>query len=237
MIRCLIVDDEEPARELIKLHLAGLEGFEVVASLDNALEAFSYLQKHTVDLVFLDINMPRLTGLELLRSLKTSPKVILTTAYREYGAEAYELDVFDYLIKPITQERFIKAIAKFLHYWNGQTEPKEISKNNEEPYLFFKIGREQVKIHLKEIIYIEGLADYIRVHTAAKSYVASEKLGAMEAKLEPGSFIRIHKSFIIALDKVTSYNSYQVILDDKTLPLGRLFKTGFLRLIQEKGNK
>jgi DNA-binding LytR/AlgR family response regulator len=234
MIRCLIVDDEEPARELIKLHLAELDGFEVVASLGNGIDAFAYLQNYPIDLAFLDINMPRLSGLELLRSLKTSPKVILTTAYREYGAEAYELDVFDYLVKPITQERFMKAIAKFLHYWNSQKGLKETPAINGAAYLFFKVGREQVRIFFADILYIEGLADYIKVHTVARSYVASEKLGSMEEKLPANSFMRIHKSFIVALEKVTSYNADHVVLSNKALPLGRLYKTGFLKKVKDK---
>ncbi|SEP03593.1 DNA-binding response regulator, LytR/AlgR family [Mucilaginibacter gossypiicola] len=234
MVRCLIVDDEEPARELIKLHLSGLEDFGVVASLGNALDAFVFLQKNPVDLVFLDIQMPKVSGLELARSLQSSPKIILTTAYREYAADAFEMEIFDYLVKPITQERFMKAMAKFMHYWNGKAEIKETNIDNDNPYMFFKVGREQVKILLKDIIYIEGLADYIKVHTMDKSYIASEKLGYMEQTLPSNSFVRIHKSFIIALDKITSFNTDQVMLNDKPLPLGRLFKVVFFKIIQAK---
>jgi DNA-binding LytR/AlgR family response regulator len=234
MIRCLIVDDEEPARELIKMHLSDLEGFEVAASLNNALDAFTFLQKSTVDIVFLDIRMPKLSGLELVRSLKSSPKVILTTAYREYALDAFEIDVFDYLLKPITHERFMKAIAKYMHYRSGQVVAKETLKSEDEAYMFFKVGREQVKIFLNDILYIEGLADYIRVQTKDRSYIASEKLGYMEEKLPLKSFARIHKSFIIALDNISSYNADQVIVNNKALPLGRLFKAGFLKMIQAK---
>lgn len=234
MVRCLIVDDEEPARELINLHLSGLEDFEVVASLGNALDAFVFLQKNPVDLVFLDIQMPKVSGLELARSLQSSPKIILTTAYREYAADAFEMEVFDYLVKPITQERFMKAMAKFMHYWHGKAEIKDVKIHDNNPYVFFKVGREQVKILLKDIIYIEGLADYIKVHTGDKSYIASEKLGYMEQTLPSNSFVRIHKSFIIALDKITSFNADQVMLNDKALPLGRLFKAVFFKTIQAK---
>ncbi|QEM12993.1 LytR/AlgR family response regulator transcription factor [Mucilaginibacter rubeus] len=234
MIRCLIVDDEEPARELIKLHLSGLEDFEIVASLGNALDAFVFLQKNPVDLVFLDIQMPKVSGLELARSLQSSPKIILTTAYREYAADAFEMEVFDYLVKPITQERFMKSIARFMHYWSGKAEIPEPAKDNDTAYMFFKVGREQVKIMLRDILYIEGLADYIKVHTKDRSYIASEKLGYMEETLSSNSFVRIHKSFIIAIDKITSFNADQVMLDDKPLPLGRLFKAGFLKTIQAK---
>jgi DNA-binding LytR/AlgR family response regulator len=234
MIRCLIVDDEEPARELIKMHLSGLEGFELVASLDNALDAFTFLQKYQVDLVFLDIRMPKISGLELLRSLKSTPKIILTTAYREYAADAFEMEVFDYLVKPLTRERFMKAIAKFMHHRNSEAATNETWKSVDDAYMFFKVGREQVKIFLKDILYIEGLADYIKVHTKDKFYIASEKLGYMEEKLPLNSFARIHKSFIISLDKISSYNADQVVLADKALPLGRLFKAGFLKTVQTK---
>lgn len=234
MIRCLIVDDEEPARELIKLHLSVLEGFEIAASLGNGLDAFTFLQKNPVDVVFLDIRMPKISGLQLVRSLKSSPKIILTTAYREYAAEAFEIDVFDYLVKPITHERFMKAIAKLMHYHSGQPAPNEIRNGEDDAYMFFKVGRDQVKIFLKDIIYIEGLVDYIKVHTRERFYIASERLGYMEEKLPINSFTRIHKSFIIALDKISSYNADQVILDNKVLPLGRLFKAGFLKAVQGK---
>jgi DNA-binding LytR/AlgR family response regulator len=234
MIRCLIVDDEEPARDLVKLHLSDLIGFEVVASLDNALDAFDYLQKHPVDLLFLDIQMPKVSGLELIRSLRTSPKIILTTAHREYAADAFELEVFDYLVKPVTQERFMKTIAKFLHFFNSHAKTNEAFKIDEGAYLFFKVGREQVKILLRDILYIEGLADYIKVHTPERSYVALEKLGYMEQKLPSNAFIRIHKSFIVALDKIVSYNADQVMLEQQALPLGRLFKAGFLKAVRAR---
>ncbi|HEY4286842.1 MAG TPA: LytTR family DNA-binding domain-containing protein [Puia sp.] len=228
MVKCLIVDDEEPAGELIRLHLSDLEGFEVVASLDNGLDAFAFLQKNVIDLVFLDIQMPKITGLELIRSLKTGPKFILTTAFREYAANAYELDVLDYLVKPITRERFMKAVSKYMH------ENIQPPTGYQDAYHFFKVGREQVKIFLKDITFIEGLADYIKIHTVDHSYIASEKLGYMEEKLPEQAFTRIHKSFIIALDKITSYTAEQVKLGDRALPLGRLFKGSFLKKVKDK---
>lgn len=234
MIRCLIVDDEEPARELIRLHLSGLEGFEIIASLDNGLDAFTFLQKYTIDLVFLDIQMPKVSGLELIRSLKTTPKIILTTAFREYAVSAYELGVLDYLIKPITRERFMKAVSKYMHYCDPGEDNTHLFTDYDDAYRFFKVGREQVKLFLKDIVFIEGLADYIKVHTTDNSYIASEKLGYMEEKLPEHGFIRIHKSFIIALDKVTSYNAEQVRLGNQVLPLGRLFKGNFFKSFRLK---
>ena len=148
--------------------------------------------------------------------------------------DAFELEVFDYLVKPITQERFMKAIAKFMRHWNKQGETEDALHRNDGVYMYFKVGREQVKILLKDILFIEGLADYIRVHTKDKSYIASEKLSHMEAKLPVNSFVRIHKSFIVALDKVSSYNAEQLMLDKTALPLGRLFKANFLKSIRPK---
>jgi DNA-binding LytR/AlgR family response regulator len=234
MIKCLIVDDEEPARDLIGHHLSGMEGFEVIGSLDNGLSAFTFLQHHTIDLVFLDIQMPKISGLELIRSLKTGPKIILTTAFREYAVNAYELDVLDYLVKPITQERFMKAISKYIHYRNPGENSIQATTSYDNAYQFFKVGRKQVKVFLKDIIFIEGLADYIKVHTASISYIASEKLSYLEEALPEQYFTRIHKSFIIALDKVISYNAEHVSLSLQVLPLGRLFKTEFFRKIKLK---
>jgi DNA-binding LytR/AlgR family response regulator len=232
MTNCLIVDDEAPARALLMEHLSNLPDFTVVASLDNAVDAFTFLQTNPVDLAFLDIQMPKLSGLDLIRSVKTRPKIILTTAYREYAATAFELDVLDYLVKPITQERFMRAVSKYLHYQNSSELPSQMPSRYEETYMFFKVGRDQTKIFLKDILFIEGLGDYIKVHTAGKSYVASEKLGYMEEKLPEDKFIRVHKSFIVAWDKVLSYNADQVTLATETLPLGRLYKGVFFRKLQ-----
>ena len=232
MTSCLLVDDEAPARTLLSQHLSTLNGFTIVASIDNTVDAFTFLQTNPVDLVFLDIQMPQMSGLELIRCVKIRPKIILTTAYREYAATAFDLDVLDYLVKPITQERFMRAISKYLQSQDNSALPTPVTSRYEESYIFFKVGRDQTKIFLKDIIFMEGLADYIKVHTREKSYVASEKLGYMAAKLPDDKFIRVHKSFIIAWDKLISYNADQVTLATATLPLGRLYKGAFLRKIQ-----
>ena len=232
MIRCLIIDDEEPARNLIRLHLSGLDRFQVIGSLSTAAEALELLQREQADLVFSDIHMPKMSGLDLVRSLPAGPKWILTTAYREHAVEAFEIDVFDYLLKPVTQERFMKAIGKFLDYWDGKAVAQENAKLSPDAFLFFKIGREQVKIILKDILYVEGLADYVKIHTQGKAYIASEKLGGMQELLPANAFTRIHKSFIVAMAHVTGYNADQVFIHTTSLPIGRLYKAGFLKTIQ-----
>ncbi|PST83639.1 DNA-binding response regulator [Pedobacter yulinensis] len=233
-VRCLIVDDEVPARELIRMHLSGLKGFEVAGSLGNAVEVPAFLREHKVDLIFLDIRMPGFSGLDLLRSLNGTQQVILTTAYREYAADAFELEAFDYLMKPVTRERFMQAISKYLRHdrINARQERAALAG---PAYVFFKVGREHVKVLLSDIVFIEGLSDYIKVHTVTRSYVASEKLGAMEEKLCAGGFVRIHKSFIIALDKMTGYTADQVLIQERSLPLGRLYKAGFIKRVEAPG--
>jgi DNA-binding LytR/AlgR family response regulator len=232
MIKCVILDDEQPARELIKLHLSHLPDFELLASFGNALDGFNFLQKNAVDLLFLDIQMPRLSGLELIRSLKVCPKIILTTAYREYAADAFELDVIDYLVKPVIQERFMKAISKFNYYNNAApVEKADVPNIFETAYIFLKSGKEQVKVYLKDILYIEGFKDFITVHTSQKVIVASDRLSYMDEKLPEDKFARVHKSFIVALGKVDNIQAEQVVIGGTVLPIGRVFKNEFLKKV------
>jgi DNA-binding LytR/AlgR family response regulator len=230
MIRCVIIDDELPARELVRMHLSNLKGYELVSSFDNAIAGFNFLQTNDVDLVFLDIEMPKYSGLQLIRSLKVCPKVILTTAYREYAIEAFELDVLDYLVKPITQERFLKAVSKFNYHNTGQLEKSRHSAFD-TAYIFLKVGKTQLKVFLKDILYIEGLKDYIKVHTDETVLVALERLSYMEEKLPEDKFVRIHKSFIVAVDKVNSVHSERIGIKNLSLPIGRVYKNSCLKNI------
>jgi DNA-binding LytR/AlgR family response regulator len=231
MIKCLIIDDEQPARELIAFHLSGLQPFELLATFDNAVDGFNFLQKNTIDLVFLDIQMPKVSGLALIKSLKICPKIILTTAYREYAVEAFELDVLDYIIKPVTQERFMKAISKFNYYNHAGPEKTGIAKSFDMAYIFLKTGKGQTKIYLKDILYIEGLKDYVKVHTPAKVIIASERLSYMEDKLPENKFARIHKSYIVALEPIHGVHAEQVMIGDIAIPIGRVFKNEFLKKV------
>lgn len=231
MIKCVVIDDEQPARELIAFHLSCLQGFGLLATFDNALDGFNFLQKNTVDLLFLDIQMPRVSGLELIRSLKVCPKIILTTAYREYAVEAFELEVMDYLIKPVTQERFMKAISRYNYYNNTSSEKPDVSNSFDMAYIFLKVGRGQTKIYLKDILYIEGLKDFIKVHTSQKVFIASERLSYMNERLPENKFSRLHKSFIVALDKINSVQAEHVMIGDIAIPIGRVFKNEFLKKV------
>lgn len=229
MINCMVIDDEQPARELIALHISVLDDFKLVASFDNAMDGFNFLQKNTIDLIFLDIEMPKLSGFQLIRSMKNPPKIILTTAYREYAAEAFELDVLDYLVKPITSERFMKAISKYHHYNQPLNAKPNIADEFSNAYVFLKVGKGQIKIFLKDIIYIEGLKDFTKVHTADKVFIASERLSYMEEKLPGHKFARVHKSFLVSLERVNGIFSEEVRVGNVMLPIGRVFKNEFLK--------
>lgn len=235
MTKCIIVDDERPARELIQLHLSSLHDFEVLGTFDNALDAFNFLQGSTVDLIFLDIQMPKVSGLELIKSLKICPRIILTTAFREHAVEAFELDALDYLIKPITQERFMKAISKFTYYNSIIPEKTRIPNGFDTAYIFLKIGKEHTKVLLADVLYIEGFKDYIKVHTPIKVFITFERLSYMEEKLPENKFARIHKSFIVALDKITKYSAEEIKIGTKSLTIGRIFKNSFFKKIQALG--
>jgi DNA-binding LytR/AlgR family response regulator len=235
MANCIIIDDEQPARELLQMHLAGLQDFLVTGTFTNALDAFHFIQKNKVDLMFLDIQMPKLSGLELIKSLKDGPRIILTTAFREYAADAFEMDVLDYLLKPITQERFMKSISKYYYYTNNAPQTAPVPDTFEQAYIFLKIGKEQVKIFLKDILYIEGLKDYIKIHAADHTYVAYDRLSYMEEKLPRNKFMRIHKSYIVAIDNISNYNNEQVTIHQKALTIGRVFKKEVIKKLIKPG--
>lgn len=229
--RCIIIDDERPAREIIKAYLDVLPDFEVLAQFDNAIEGFVYLQNNEVELLFLDIQMPRMSGFELLKTLHKKPKVIMTTAFREYAVEAFDFEIFDYLVKPISQERFLKAISKFLHFQEIIKPPisEPVAFNN--AYLFLKVDKEQVKVFLNDILYIEGLKDYMKIYTESDMYVAYERLGFMEAKLPESKFVRVHKSYIISIDKILTYNNDTIKIQHSEIPIGRTYKQSFFQKI------
>ena len=228
MIRCLIVDDEPPARELLSSYISRLEDLELVDQCGNALEAFSCLQKNSIDLMFLDIQMPRMTGLELIKSLHMPPKIVLTTAYKEFASEGFDLDVLDYLVKPITFERFMRSIAKYNRYASSSPDVEFKESSFDHAYLFIKVNKEQVKLYFKDILYIESLKDYIRVITRKNSYITYNRLSYMDEVLPENRFVRIHKSYIISISELKSYRSGFVSIGDVELPVGRIYKQRFL---------
>jgi DNA-binding LytR/AlgR family response regulator len=230
-IRCLIVEDEPPAREILKQHIAGVKALELAGSCSNAVDAILFLNEHPVDLLFLDIHMPQLLGTNFIRTLKNPPKVIFTTAYREYAVEGFELDAVDYILKPISFERFLKAVNKVLQL-NG-TEPISSSKENSTEtnslFLYFRADRKMVKIFFHEILFIESLKDYIKIVTSTKTIVTKYVLYTLEQMLPAGEFLRIHKSYIIAINKIDSYNAETIQIAKHEIPIGKIYKTEVIR--------
>jgi DNA-binding LytR/AlgR family response regulator len=222
--KCIIVDDEPLARELIASHLAHFDNFELVDSFENALKAYAFLESNTIDLMFLDIEMPLLKGNDFLKKLKNPPKVIFTTAYREYALEGYELNVIDYLLKPITFDRFFVSIEKFKHLQIPQKEIKPIKEN----HIFVTNGSKNIKIVFDEILYVESLKDYITIHLEiGKSHHIKQNISVFE-KLLNSNFVRIHRSFIIQTKKLTAYSKNEVEINSVEIPIGNSYKENWL---------
>lgn len=219
---CVIVDDEPLAIELLKNHIGLFDKLELKASFQNALEAFEYIKLNNIQLMFLDIQMPHLTGIELLRSIQTPPKVIFTTAYRDFAVEGFELNAIDYLLKPITFERFIKALDKF---YDGQpaTSNSEVVVDNSSPGLFVRADKKNVRINFGDILFVESLKDYIKIVVTEGEVLTKMKISDFEAKL-PTNLIRVHRSFIVNKDKVTAFTAHDVEINDIEIPIGGLYK-------------
>ena len=230
-MRCMIIDDEPLARDLIESYIRKMEKLTLVKSCNNALEAFPILQQKQVELIFLDIQMPQLTGIDLIKSLKERPKVILTTAYREYAAEAFDLDVIDYLINPITFDRFLRAFGKIYQSGAIALDENPVGKPFDDAYIFLREDREMVKVFLKDILYIESLRDYVKIKTASRQIITYQKISVLEQKLPEKEFVRIHRSFIVAIGKVSSFTFNTIKTGDIEIPLGRNYKQQALKVL------
>ncbi len=234
-IRCLIVDDEPLAVRLIENHIAKIDGLEVVATASNALKAFEIINTQCIDLMFLDIKMPNITGIDFLKTLKNPPKTIFTTAYRDYAIESFELEISDYLLKPITFERFFKSMERFLReYKINSTQEITIQKEN---YIIVKSGNKNHKITIEEIIYIESLKDYIKIHTHdGKSIISKFKISDIEDKLSNKPFIRIHRSYIINTEKISAFTTTEIEVNGREIPIGASYKESVEQFLKDLKN-
>ena len=237
---CLIIDDEPLARDLIRSHIKKLDNFELVAECGDAMKALHELRSHDVDLMFMDIQMPQITGIEFLKTLKNPPKVIITTAYREYALEGFELDVVDYLIKPITFERFLKSVNKYYQIAQDDTAFPGVqsteSNSVEDPFIYVKENKRVIKVRLDEILYVEGLSEYVQIYTGKRKIITKTSMTNMEEKLPTDDFIRIHKSFIVALSKIEAFTAHSIEVPGKELPIGRSYKNSVLEALQYNGS-
>jgi DNA-binding LytR/AlgR family response regulator len=234
-IKCLIIDDEPLAQRVLERYTQDVPSLELVQKCNNALDAIEILKEETIDLIFLDINMPKLTGLEFLRSLKHPPLVIITTAYAEFAIQGYELDVVDYLMKPFGLERFLKAIHKVQDILKQREQPhaeKTPPELLEDQYIFVKSSKKTYRLNLNDILYVEALGDYVKIYTPDRMIISYHSMKNIETLLSPRQFPRIHKSFIVSLSKIELIEGNQVKLKDRYIPIGTNYKAEFEKLIR-----
>lgn len=225
-LRCLLIDDEPPALKVLASHMAQISSLEIVAQCKNAIEALDVLHKRPVDVIFLDIKMPKILGTDFLRNLSQPPKVVFVTAYRDYAVEGYELDAVDYLVKPVSFERFMKAVVR-LKRTMGQETVDHLNEYvpNPDAFVYLKVDKHMQKIFVNEILYIESWKDYIKLFLAnGKSLLVKQSISAMENLLSEHRFIRVHRSYIVSVDKISGYNGISVKVQAAVLPIGRLYK-------------
>jgi len=235
-IRCINVDDEPLARELIAGYIEKIENLELVANCSNVLEAFQVLKEKKVDLIFLDINMPQISGIEFLRSLSNPPKVIFITAYKEYALDGFELDVVDYLLKPVSFSRLLKAIDKFYTQSNNAIHTGSVEKNSEQEFIYLKENKKILKVLLNEIDYIEAMGEYCQVFVEGRRIIPKMSIKSMEEMLSEKEFIRIHKSIIVPVRKISAFSATTIEINKKKeLPIGRSYKNAVLHALKYNG--
>ncbi len=232
-IKCIIADDEPLARKVIKTHLQGFEDIEIVAECGNAIEISRTLRQHTVDLIFLDIEMPQISGFDFLKSINNPPKIIIVTAYRNYALKGYEYDIVDYLLKPVSFERFYKAMTKFFkQIKDNDIKIFEGSETEGKAFIYLNEDKTIHKVFLDSILYLESFREYIKVHTETKSIMTKLPISKIEEKLKNHDFIRIHKSFIISISKINSFNSRIIKINNIDLPIGRTYKEAVMQVLK-----
>ena len=230
-LRVLIVDDEPLAQEVIERYLRNINELELVGKCSNALEAFEVLHNEHIDLMFLDISMPVISGIDFLRSLRIAPAVIITTAYPDFALQGYELDVIDYLVKPISLERFMRAVNKVIERIKKPTPVIAESKQIKADYMFVKCDQKLIKIRFNDIDYIEGMKDYVKIFTNDKMIVTLHTMKFFESNLPSHIFIRIHKSYIVNVDAIKTISGNELEINQTKIPIGNSFKDNVLKHI------
>ena len=232
-IFCVIVDDEPVARDILISYIEKIPNLNLIKSCKNAIEAFEILNTQKVDLFFLDINMPEVSGLSLAKMIGKNSKVIFTTAYREYAVEGFNLKAVDYLLKPIAFERFLEAVNKYFETLKVGDNTLEKIKEVASEFFFVRSERKMVKINYDEILYIESLSDYVKIHQEEKTIVTRETITNIEAKLPQAQFLRIHRSYIVAVKNIESYTNEFVEIKSKALPISRTYKESILKKMEK----
>lgn len=232
-ITCIIVDDEAIAREVIATHVSKISNIKIIESCSNAVEAFNCISNNTIDLVFLDINMPEISGIAFAKSINKDIKIIFTTAYRDYAVEGFELQAVDYLLKPIAFERLLQAVNTYFKIYKPTVSNKEITTTTSSDFMFVRSDRKMLKIDFNSIIYIESYSDYIKIHKTDDTIVTRETISAIEAKLPVQQFLRIHRSYIISLQHMTSFTNEHITINKQALPISRSYKKEVLKQLEQ----
>lgn len=236
-LRCLLIDDEPPALKVMAKYIASISDMEVVGQCRNAIEALGVLRHNIVDVIFLDIKMPHVIGTDFLKNLSHPPKVIFVTAYREYAVDGFELDAVDYLVKPVSFERFFKAITKLNRLMGRETTTiADIEAPKSPSFIYLKVDRDMKKIFVNDIDYIESWKDYVKVFLAGGKHVlAKQSISALENLLSEHKFMRVHRSYMVSIDKISGYNGGSIQLVGHEIPIGRLYKQAVMDRLQEQG--
>ncbi|MGZ8550474.1 MAG: LytR/AlgR family response regulator transcription factor [Chitinophagaceae bacterium] len=221
---CIVVEDEPLAAEVLQDYIGQTPFLKLKGVCADAIYAMEILQKENIDLIFLDIHLPKLKGLDFIKTLKHPPHIIIVSAYHEYALQGYEYNVIDYLLKPVEFSRFLMAVNKLRQPATIDANTIGTSHAGERPYLFFNVSKKKVKIYLDEILYIESLKEYIRIFTSTKSILTKFQLGQVEELLAKNNFLRVHRSFIVAKDKIEAFSASDVEINGKQIPVGRSYK-------------
>lgn len=230
-LRCVIVDDEPVAREIIESFVSKVPNLELLKSCKNASEAIVFIQEQEVDLFFLDINMPEITGLSLAKIINKKSKIIFTTAYRDYAIDGFNLNVVDYLLKPIPFDRFLEAVQKV---FDANLQPKAENKvEATKEFMFVRADRKMIKVNFQDIIYVESLGDYVKIFTRDSSIVTRETISGLEDKLQSNMFMRVHRSYIVSVSKIESYTNEFVEVKKKAIPISRSYKEAVLQKLAD----
>ena len=235
-LRCLLIDDEPPALKVLAKYISSLSDMEIAGQCRNAIEALGVLRHKTVDVIFLDIKMPRIIGTEFLKNLSHPPKVIFVTAYREYAIDGFELDAVDYLVKPVSFERFFKAITKLNRLMGREVSATTINEvHSPAAFIYLKVDRDMKKVFVNEIEYIESWKDYVKIFlTGGRHFLVKRAISVIENILSDHKFIRVHRSYIVSLGKISGYNALAVQIGQCEIPIGRLYKQSVMERLQSK---
>lgn len=233
---CLIVEDEPLAAEILEDYIKDVPFLKLIAKCNDAVFAVDILQNEKIDVIFLDIHLPKIKGIDFLKSISNLPKVIITSAYHEYALDAYELNVVDYLLKPIEFSRFLKAVNKLNHLSDINRDNKTTATESDRAYVYFNVSKRKVKIFLDEILYIESIKEYVRIITKDKEIITKFQIGEIHQLLNDINFLRIHRAFIVAKHKIEAFSATDVEINGKQIPIGRSYKESIISSLED-GNQ